>query len=33
MDGFQNLRLLCSDFNEWKARGGMDADARESKKS
>ena len=33
MDGFENVRLLYGGFNEWKARGGMDAQARESKKS
>lgn len=33
MDGFENVRLLYGGFNEWKARGGMDAHARASKKS
>lgn len=33
MDGFENVRLLHGGFNEWKARGGMDANARASKKS
>ena len=28
MDGFENVRLLYGGFNEWKARGGMDAHAR-----
>jgi rhodanese-related sulfurtransferase len=32
MDGFENVRLLYGGFNEWKARGGMDAYARASKK-
>jgi hypothetical protein len=31
--GFENVRLLCGGFNEWKARGGMDAYAQPSKKS
>lgn len=33
MDGFENVRLLHGGYNEWKARGGMDANARASKKS
>jgi rhodanese-related sulfurtransferase len=33
MDGFENVRLLYGGFNEWKARGGMQAYARASKKS
>jgi rhodanese-related sulfurtransferase len=33
MDGFENVRLLYGGYNEWKARGGMDAHARASKKS
>ena len=33
IDGFENVRLLYGGFNEWKARGGMDAYARASKKS
>ena len=33
MDGFENVRLLYGGFNEWKACGGMEADARASKKS
>ena len=33
MDGFENVRLLYGGFNEWKARGGMEAQARASKKS
>lgn len=33
MDGFENVRLLHGGYNEWKARGGMDAHARASKKS
>ena len=32
LDGFENVRLLYGGFNEWKARGGMDAHARASKK-
>jgi rhodanese-related sulfurtransferase len=32
MDGFENVRLLYGGFNEWKARGGMDAYARASTK-
>jgi rhodanese-related sulfurtransferase len=32
MDGFDNVRLLYGGFNEWKARGGMDAYARATKK-
>jgi rhodanese-related sulfurtransferase len=33
MDGFENVRLLYGGFDEWKARGGMDAHARASRKS
>lgn len=33
LDGFENVRLLYGGFNEWKARGGMEAHARASKKS
>lgn len=33
MDGFENVRLLYGGYNEWKARGGIDAFARASKKS
>jgi rhodanese-related sulfurtransferase len=31
MDGFENVRLLYGGYNEWKARGGMDAMARNRK--
>ena len=33
MDGYENVRLLHGGYNEWKARGGMDAYAKASKKS
>ena len=33
MDGFENVRLLYGGYNEWKARGGMDAYARAAKMS
>lgn len=33
MDGFENVRLLHGGYNEWKARGGMDAMARAGRKS
>lgn len=33
LDGFENVRLLYGGFNEWKARGGMEAHARASKKN
>ncbi|MDZ4103394.1 MAG: rhodanese-like domain-containing protein [Hydrogenophaga sp.] len=33
MDGFENVRLLHGGYNEWKASGGMDAQARAAKKS
>ena len=33
MDGFENVRLLYGGYNEWKARGGLEAHARASKKS
>ncbi|MGE0671424.1 MAG: rhodanese-like domain-containing protein [Methylibium sp.] len=32
LDGFENVRLLYGGYNEWKARGGMDAYARASRK-
>lgn len=32
MDGFENVRLLYGGFNEWKARGGLEAHARASGK-
>lgn len=32
MDGFENVRLMYGGYNEWKARGGMDAYARATKK-
>jgi rhodanese-related sulfurtransferase len=32
MDGFENVRVLHGGFNEWKARGGMDAYSRATKK-
>jgi rhodanese-related sulfurtransferase len=32
LDGFENVRVLHGGFNEWKARGGMDAYARATKK-
>lgn len=28
LDGFENVRVLYGGFNEWKARGGLDAAAR-----
>ncbi|KPF90608.1 sulfurtransferase, partial [beta proteobacterium AAP121] len=28
LDGFENVRLLYGGFNEWKARGGLEAHAR-----
>lgn len=28
MDGFENVRLLYGGYNEWKARGGLEAHAR-----
>lgn len=31
MDGFENVRLLHGGYNEWLARGGMEAHARASK--
>ena len=31
LDGFENVRLLYGGFNEWKARGGLDAYARAKK--
>ena len=33
MDGFENVRLWHGGYNEWKARDGMEAYARASKKS
>ncbi len=30
MDGFENVRLLYGGYNEWKARGGLEAHARAS---
>ena len=33
MDGFENVRLLHGGYNEWKARGGMEAHARAREKS
>jgi rhodanese-related sulfurtransferase len=33
MDGFENVRLLHGGYNEWKARGGMEANARAGKKN
>lgn len=33
MDGFENVRLLYGGYHEWKARGGLEAHARASKKS
>lgn len=33
MDGFENVRLLHGGYNEWKASGGMNAQARAAKKS
>lgn len=32
LDGFENVRLMYGGFNEWKARGGLDAYARASGK-
>jgi rhodanese-related sulfurtransferase len=32
IDGFENVRLLYGGYNEWKARGGLEAYARASKK-
>lgn len=32
LDGFENVRLLYGGYNEWKARGGMDAYVRANKK-
>ncbi len=32
MDGFENVRLLYGGYNEWRARGGLDAHARAGKK-
>lgn len=33
MDGYENVRILHGGYGEWKARGGMDAFARASRKS
>lgn len=33
IDGFENVRLLHGGYNEWKARGGLEANARASGKS
>ena len=33
MDGYENVRLLHGGYNEWKASGGMNAQARAAKKS
>jgi len=33
MDGIENVRLLYGGYNEWKARGGMDANARATRKN
>lgn len=33
IDGFENVRLLYGGYNEWKARGGLEAHARAGKKS
>lgn len=33
LDGFENVRLLHGGYNEWKVRGGMEANARAGKKS
>ena len=33
MDGIENVRLLYGGYNEWKARGGMEANERAGKKS
>lgn len=33
MDGYENIRLLHGGYNEWKASGGMNAQARAAKKS
>lgn len=33
MDGYENVRLLHGGYNEWKAAGGMNAQARAAKKS
>jgi 3-mercaptopyruvate sulfurtransferase SseA len=33
LDGFDNVRLLYGGFNQWKARDGVEAHARASKKS
>ena len=33
MDGIENVRLLYGGYNEWKARGGMDAHARATRKN
>lgn len=33
MDGYENVRILHGGYGEWKARGGMEAFARASRKS
>lgn len=33
LEGVENVRLLHGGYNEWKARGGIEAHARASKKS
>lgn len=33
MDGYDNVRLLHGGYNEWKARGGMEAQSRSLKKN
>lgn len=33
LDGYENVRLLHGGYNEWKARGGMDAMALSAKKN
>jgi rhodanese-related sulfurtransferase len=32
LDGFENVRLLYGGCNEWKARGGLEPNARANKK-
>jgi rhodanese-related sulfurtransferase len=32
-DGYENVRMLHGGFNEWKARGGMQAYAKASRKN
>ena len=33
MDGIENVRLLYGSYNEWKARGGLEAYARATRKN